>query len=506
MTPASMPRSLDRFAPLLAFAAGAIGVLGFAPFGGYPLLALGQGLLLWLLLAVSPRRGFWLGYSYGLGLLGFGVWWLHISLAEFAEVGPLAARLYTLAFVAAMALYYGLAGLLLAWLGRQGDQGSSSPVRLLLLFPPIWLGLEWLRGGLFTGFPWLQTGYAWIDSPLAGFAPLLGVQGLGLLALGLVSALLLMLLGPRRVWMAALVSLLILVGLALQGRDWTRPLGEPLQVSLIQANIPQSLKWKPGHLRESVEAHLALTRQHWSSRLIIWPETAVPAMAQEMESSLLFPLDQEARARDVELLIGIPRDKPDSSQYYNSLEALGGARAFYAKRHLVPFGEYVPLPSLLADFVAGLGVEMGNFAAGVEKPPLLTVRGVQAGVSICYEIAFGEEVREALPQAHFLVNVSNDGWFGDSLAPWQHLQIARMRALESGRFLLRATNTGVSAIIGPRGELQAQSPLMSAAVVSGAMQPHAGATPYVRWGNGPVLLVTLVLLAVGLFRRGLSDR
>ncbi|MEO5342671.1 MAG: apolipoprotein N-acyltransferase [Gammaproteobacteria bacterium SHHR-1] len=471
----------------LAFAAGALGVLGFAPFAWFPLLALGQGLLFWLLLDASPRRGLGLGYAYGLGLMGLGVSWLRISLAEFAYVPPWLAGLYTLGFVLCMALYYGLAGWAIARLG----QGRGLRARLLLLAPSVWLLLEWLRGWLFTGFPWLQTGYAWIDSPLAGFAPLFGAQGMGLLGLWLAAALAWLLIGPRRLQALGLLALIPLAGLLLQQASWSQPLGGPFRVSLIQANIPQSLKWKPDHLRESVAAHLALTRQHWDSQLIIWPETAVPAMAGRVQTSLLQPLDQEARARDLELLIGIPRERPGSAQYFNSLQNLGGTGAHYAKRHLVPFGEYVPLPGLLQPLVDGLGVEMGDFVPG-EGPSWLPVLGRLAGISICYEVVFANLVRQALPQAGFLVNVSNDGWFGDSLAPWQHLQIARMRALETGRYLLRATNTGISAIIRPDGCLQAQSGLLQADVVSGQVQPRQGATPYVRWGDGPALALAIL--------------
>jgi apolipoprotein N-acyltransferase len=473
---------------LLAFGAGALGVLGFAPFGWFPLLTLGQGLLFWLLLTARPAQGLALGYAYGLGLMGLGVSWLQISLAEFAYVPPWLAGLYSLAFIACMALYYALAG----WAVARLPSGS----RLWAMAPIFWL-LEWLRGSLFTGFPWLQTGYAWIDSPLAGFAPLLGVQGMSLLGLWLAAALLGLCIGPRRRLAIGRLLLIPLSGLLLQQLSWSTPTAAPFRVSLIQANIPQSLKWRPEQLRTSITTHLALTQQHWHSQLIIWPETAVAAMAGEVQAQLLQPLDQEARAHGAELLLGIPREKPGSEQYFNSLQNLGGSQGHYAKRHLVPFGEYVPLPGLLRTWVEGMGVEMGNFSPGTE-PPLLEVMGQTAGISICYEVAFGHEMRAALPQARFLVNVSNDGWFGDSLAPWQHLQIARMRALESSRYLLRATNTGISAIISPTGQLQAQSGLQQRTVVSGEVVPLQGSTPYAHWGDGPAIILALLGLGLGL--------
>jgi apolipoprotein N-acyltransferase len=486
-----------------AFAAGGLAVLAFAPFEYSLLLPLGHLLIFGLLLRATSRQGWWLGYAYGLGLMGFGVSWLQISLAQFAHVGQIAAGLYTLGFVVLVAVYYGLSGWLIVRIGR----GLPPAVILLLVGPAVWVLLEWLRGWLFTGFPWLSGGYAWLDTPLAGFAPLLGVYGLNWLGLLLTGSLLLGAMGSGRSRVLALLLVLSVctAGLLARQHSWHHQAGEAFQVSLIQANIVQSLKWRPEHLSRSVDKHLQLTRRNWHSQLIIWPETAVPALAERMQETLLQPLDQDARAHAVELLIGIPRGLQQGGRYYNSLQNLGGEAGFYAKRHLVPFGEYPPLRALLKSLIDRLGVTMGDFAPGEADAPLLQVLGYPMGISICYEDAFANELLDALPEAVMLINVSNDGWFGDSLAPWQHLQIARMRALESGRYLLRATNTGISAVIGPDGTLLKTSALMQEAVVTAHVTPLTGSTPYVRWGNGPVVSLLLgLLLATPVWRR-LSD-
>jgi apolipoprotein N-acyltransferase len=321
---------------------------------------------------------------------------------------------------------------------------------------------------------------------LVGFAPVLGVYGVSWLLLLWLGAGGLLLQGRRWPW--SLVLGLPLAGWALSGIHWWSPLGEPFRVSLVQANIQQQYKWDPSLFTQSMERHLQLTRQSWDSDLIIWPETAVTAMVHEVKSVLLDPLEAQARKEGAEVLVGVPWMDLASGRYYNTLRNLGGEGGHYAKRHLVPFGEYAPMAWLLKPFVASLGVDLSDFTPGGEKP-LLKVRGLSAGISICYEDAFGAEVRQALPQAAYLINVTNDGWFGDTLAPYQHLEIARMRALETGRYLLRATNTGVSAIIEPDGALQVYSSLMVEVAVHGQVQPLQGSTPYVWWGDLPVMLL-----------------
>lgn len=490
-------RTLDpaRFsgwqAALLAVVAGVLTVPAFAPFGIWPLAIIGPSILFRLLQApgIATGAGFRLGYLFGLGLLGAGVSWLYISIGQFGAITlPMAVGL-TLAFILFIALYYGL----FAYLALRLGEGRAVWAQVLI-FAALWSLLEWLRGWLLTGFPWLTLGTALIDSPLAGFIPVLGDYGLGLLA-ALQAALLWQL---RRVWAWVPILAAWLAGMALGGVSWVQPEGQPLKVSLIQGNIEQRLKWRPEQFRPTLQRYLELTDRAIDSRLVIWPETAVPAFAHQVEDILLRPLDAEARARGQDILLGLPIRKPTGG-YTNSMLNLGlSGRAAYDKQHLVPFGEFLPFKAWLGPLMDWLRIPMSDFSNGSDKRPLLTLAGLPAGISICYEDAFGAEVAQALPEAAFLVNASNDAWFGDSLAPHQHLQIARVRALESGRYLLRATNTGISAIIDPSGRLVSVSPQFQAAVLSGDIQPFSGATPFVSLGNGLAVFLALLLLFTGI--------
>lgn len=478
----------------LALAAGAATVLAFAPFDLFPLPLFTLALLLFLWGAAAPGAAFKIGWWFGVGFLGCGVSWLHISINQFGNVDTPLALFFTLLFILAMALYYGLAG----WLGRHAL--GRRPELAWLVWPSVWILTEWLRGWFLSGFPWLALGYSQTDSPLAGFVPLLGVYGVsGLLILG--AALLLGAIqgggGRRWIGLAALTGIW-LAGWLLTQVTWTQPLGEPFKVSLAQANIPQSLKWDKSMRQMSIDRYLRLTRAHWDSRLVIWPETAVPAFMHQVWDSVLEPLGEEARGQGSEVLLGIAALDQDTRQYYNAA-LVPGTDELYFKRHLVPFGEFMPLKPLLGPLLAFMEIPMSDFSAGTsEVPPLVRVANHWAGLSICYEDVFGDEVLAALPDAAFLVNLSNDGWFGDSLAPRQHLQIARLRALETGRPLLRATNTGISALIGPQGQVEAQSRPFEEAVVSGLVQPMGGMTPYARLGNGLPVGLSLLLVGMGL--------
>jgi apolipoprotein N-acyltransferase len=491
-----MPSLPNWTRSLLPFGAGAATVLAFAPFHLFPFALLGPAVLFYLWLDSSPKRAFGDGWLFGLGLLGFGVFWMHISIDQFGNIGTGLAIGLTLLFVAAMSLYYGLAGWLGERLGRQRKQSVQ-----LLLFVALWVLIEWVRGWFLTGFPWLALGYSQADTPLRGFAPLLGVYGISLtvaVSAALLVALFLARAGRRRIIAIASLLLIWIAGWGLGGVQWTEPVGERLSVVLIQGNIPQERKWKIEQLRPTLDLYIDHTMANWDKDLIIWPETAMPAFRHQLEKDVITPLSEVAREQQSQLLVGIPVWEQEQRRSYNAMLAMGINEGVYYKRHLVPFGEFMPMRWLLEPLVDLLQIPMSDFASGDNSKPLLQLAGYPAGISICYEDAFGEEVIEALPEAAFLVNASNDAWFGDSLAPPQHLQIARMRALETGRFLLRSTNTGISAIIQPDGELQGYSPAFQMHVLKGEIQPMTGTTPYARVGNWAVVLLSVLLLGSGL--------
>jgi apolipoprotein N-acyltransferase len=478
---------------LVALLAGTGIPLGLAPFGWYPLTLLALAALSALLLGATPRNAFLLGWLFGLGQFGVGVSWVYISIYLYGQASLSLAVAVMLLFVAFLALYPAV----MAWaVVRAGVQPRGR--FLVVVFPAAWTLTEWLRSWLFTGFPWLNVGYSQIDGPLLGFAPLLGVYGVGWL-LALSAGLLVWVLrarGAGRLSGAAVLIALWATGFGLNQIHWTEPAGVPLQATLVQGNIPQELKWQPSQQRATLERYVALTRQHLDSDLVVWPETAIPAFYDQVEEDFLEPLREELRGHEVALITGVPVLKRSSWQYLNAVISLQQPGQFYYKVHLVPFGEYLPLRDWLAQALDFLPVPEADFSAGAPRQPLLTAAGHPFGASICYEVAFGEQLIEALPEAAFLVNVSNDAWFGDSLAPHQHLEMARMRARETERYLLRATNTGISAIIDADGRVLTRTRQSQAETVSAAIEPRAGATPYVRWGNWPVVVLAALLLLI----------
>lgn len=483
---------------LLALAAGVMAVLAFAPFGWYPLGIVALALWYQALRGSAGRSAFGLGWLYGLGLFGVGVFWIRISLNEFAQLPALAANGLMVLFIAAMALYYGLAGWLIATLGRPLWRAGRDWIVAVLLLPAIWLLTEWLRAWLFTGFPWLLLGNTQIDSPLAGWAPVLGVHGLSLLAAISAGALWLLVMRPmQRLRAGAILLALWFGGVLLSTINWTQPHGSPFNAALIQANIAPSLKWQPEALEPNLEAHLQLTREHFGHALIVWPETAIPSFLHEVRHPLIEPLAAQARAAGSEIVIGVPIME-NAEHYYNGLISIGTLEDSYAKRHLVPFGEYLPLRAWIQPLVDWFDVPMSSFTPGAAKRPLLKVGQHQVGASICYEDVFPDQVRQALPEADYLLNVTNDAWFGDSLAPAQHLEFARLRALENGRYLVRATNTGISAIIDQKGRVRARLPAFERAALVGEVQPFSGQTPFSHIGSWSALGLAVLMLFVSL--------
>jgi apolipoprotein N-acyltransferase len=494
----ALPASSLRSA-LLALLCGAVVPLGFAPFGWYPIPVLALAVYFSVLVRLQPRDALLHGWFFGMAQFGVGVSWVYISVYLYGNAPLALSILVMLLLVAFLALYPAL----MAWAGVRLAGGS--PARALLgLFPALWLLSEWLRSWVLSGFPWLNLGYSQVDGPLLGFAPLFGVYAVGwltalcagLLAYAVSSA------GRARFLAASTLGLLVLAGYGLNRVHWTEAVDASLNSVLVQGNIAQDLKWRPDQQRRTLDRYLEMTRRHLDSDLVVWPETAVPAFYDQIKADFLDPLKEEMEQHGVSLVTGIPVLDRGDWQYFNAVISLDQPGRFYHKVHLVPFGEYLPLRDWLAGVLSFLPVPEADFSAGQIGQPLLQAAGYPVGASICFEIAFGEELISALPAAAFLINVSNDAWFGDSLAPHQHLEMARMRARETERYLLRATNTGISAIIDADGEWVARSRQFVADTIGGEVQPRRGATPYVVWGNWPVVIAgLLVVLAVAWRRR-----
>lgn len=471
----------------LAALFGAVGVLCFAPVGFFWLaFPVWLGFFLVLRAAANVRAALWSGLAFGLGFFLAGVSWVYVSLSVYGGMHPALAGIATLLWCAVMALFPMLIG---AAFKRWQPVGV---IRQALLFGVLCLFADWLRGWIFTGFPWLALGYSQTpDSPLAGFVPLVGVYGLSLLVATSAA-----LLAVWRIGVPVLLAL-CLAGFGLARVAWTEPVGAPISVALAQGNVPQDMKWQPEHYLRTLHLYHQLVAAN-PAQLTVLPETAIPAFFEQLPDEFVGEMQRLARRRNGDLILGAVTG--EGERYRNSAVSLGSSPTQrYSKTHLVPFGEFIP-PGF-AWFLGLASIPMSEFTRGDEMQAPLAVAGQQVAANICYEDAFGEEIIRALPKAGILVNLSNTAWFGRSLAQPQHMQIARMRALETGRPMLRATNTGMTAVIRPDGSVQAVLPPFSTGVLTAEVRGYQGMTPYARWGNWLALGLGGLLLGVALSGR-----
>ena len=396
---------------------------------------------------------------------------------------------------AILSIYPAIAGYLVTKFAYQSVQ-----IKLLVFYPLAWGLFEWLQGIVLTGFAWMQPGYVLIDTPLAGYAPLFGNHVLGVLLLVIAGAVIAAITtNVSRVTLVTIVAVISVTGYALQFVEWTEQQDDAIKVSLIQGNVPQHLKWRRDMHLPTLQRYRDLTLQQTDSDLIIWPETAVPGYQHRLQSYLA-RLNSQMQKQNADLLLGIFVKDSQTGRYYNSLLNVNGD--VYKKRHLVPLGEYMPLRFLVEFFNRWIKIPMSDIAHGSEQQELLQVAGQTLGVSICFEDAFARDVIRDLPQATLLVNVSNDAWFDGSHEPMQHHAIARMRALETGRTMLRVSNTGFTSVINANGKVKALAPQHEMTVITETVYPRTGATPYVIWGDSFLVVLTgLVLLLAGLQRK-----
>ncbi len=485
---------------LAAFVLGAAGVAAFAPLGWFPVIWLTLGGLFAVLETAversgSARDGALIGWFFGFGFFLAGVSWIYVSLSLFGGMPAAVAGLATVLFCAAMALYPALAGALFVRFSPSAGWPRG------LFFAGLWTLGEWLRGWVLTGFPWLSVGYSQTPpSPLAGFAPMVGVYGVSLLTALVASCVGRAIMGKARLKSLVPIAAIAISGFWLLGHEWTTPRGSSMRVALLQGNIAQDLKWRPEKFEESLRTYYRLMHDN-PAQLTVLPETALPVFLHEVPPAYLEEMRKLAARENGDLLFGIVTG--DRHGYSNSALSAGtSASQRYDKSHLVPFGEFIP-PGF-AWFMSMANIPMSDFTPGAKTQPPLHINGQKIAINICYEDAFGEEIIRTLPEATLLVNISNVAWFGDSLAPAQHLQIARLRALETGRMMLRATNTGMTAVIDVDGTVRnVLTPFTQGALV-GEVRAYDGSTPYVRWGNWPAVAAAVALLAFARRRKALS--
>jgi len=489
----SMPRLIPTGNPitrlLVATLAGLALCLAFAPFGQWWLSLVCPAVLMALWQDATPRQAAATGFWFNAGLYGGGTYWLYIAIHENGNAPVWIAAVVMGGLVAVLAAYGALLGYLSARL-----LPARGAVRWLAGLPAAWLLVEWFRGWFLTGFPWLSLGYAHTDTWLAGMAPVAGVYGVSALVLLDAGALVTLWQGTARERLLAVTVIVLSWGvpLALRGVAWTRVAGSPVSVAIVQGAVPQDEKWQEGHRDEQLAIYHDLTLKALGTQVIVWPEAAPPDIAQNLQDYLL-DLYHQAHARGSALVIGVLRQNPEGD-YYNSILGMSDEVGWYDKRHLVPFTEVFPVPQFARDWLRFMKLPFEGFNYGAARQPPLSAGPLVLAPAICYDDAYGSSDLEMLRTANALVTVTNDGWFGHSTARYQHLQIARMRAIEAGRPALRAANDGISAIIGPDGRVQATAPGYVPYVLRARITPRIGLPPYARTGNWLIICLAAVTL------------
>jgi len=451
-----------------------------------------------LLIAVrnSDRKvAFFLGWVYGLGVFGVGVWWIQVSIHQFGVPYWVFSVGLTVVFISLMALYFAFFAFLLSFFNYKSDA-------YFLVAPSLWLAIEFIRSKFASGFPWLLVGYSQVDGFFKGWIPVIGALGCSGLVVLIVGIFIWALSFSLRKFLVItiLISMVFVSGSLLEKVEWTANRGADLEVVLVQGAIEQEVKWDLSHRKRSIQRYLTLTEDYWGADVIVWPETALTTLPEQIPELIAF-LQNLAEKSSSDFLVGIPTRNSENGEYYNSLLKLGENPDQYSKRKLVPYGEYFPGKELFEWFDQFLLIPMSDLSPGGPLKDSIIVQGIETGILICYEVSFTKTAFSSLPAAGLIVNISNDAWFGDTSAPFQHLQIARIRALESGRSIVRATNNGITAIINHRGLVLERGPQFIPAVIKHKVPIRSGSTPYVSYGDLPALAISSLIILLFLFRK-----
>ncbi|MGS2721607.1 apolipoprotein N-acyltransferase [Paraglaciecola aestuariivivens] len=495
---------------VLALALGGLLTLAYAPFSFWWLTFISLSGLVYLLAESEPKHSTKIGFAFGLGWFGAGISWVHVSIADFGGLPLIGSLGLMLLLSAYLALFPALACYLLT---RYFKQVLFWP----LVLPLIWLSIEWLRSWFLTGFPWLSLGYSQLNSPLASWFAVIGEFGVTALVIILASALTLWLTAKK--WWPSLFLILV-VGLSswvITDHPWVTTTGKEAKVALVQGNIPQALRWTPEQDQPTMQKYQYMTAAHWQSDLIIWPEAAVPKI-EPAALDYLHALDKQAAQTNTALITGIVNYNFESREAFNNLITLGQKTSQalsnesghyhylhanrYAKHHLLPIGEFIPLEDWIRGLAPIFDLPMSSFSRGDYQQANLQAKGFALAPAICFEIAFPKQIAANLySHTDFIITVSNDAWFGASHGPAQHLEIAQVRAKEFGLPVLRATNNGITAIIDHQGKIQSRLPQFEAAVLSDRVKQVTGQTPYRKLEEWPTWLVCLLLFLVGCYQQ-----
>ncbi len=490
---------------IIAFALGALGTLAYSPFDYWFIAFLSAAGLIWSAQLTRRNVALWATFAWSIGYFCIGINWIHVSMIQFGGVPVMVSYLAVFLLACYLAIY----NLLFTYISHRFRWHNPFVLSALFTFT------EYLREVVFTGFPWLQFGYAQIDSPFFGVAPLLGVEGLTFFVMVISAYLVKWLKNPQislvgKNTSSTMIAVILLLAFAAQFLSFVQkdPQKRPLVVSLVQGNIEQKMKWDPQHFNYTVQTYAELLKPLLGkSDLIVLPESAIPSLEGQIQP-LLMDFQRAAEMKQSEIIIGTLYQNP-RQELFNSAVLLGNpAQPYtgtetnrYNKHHLVPFGEYVPFGSVLdwmrEVFVLPVNLSQGDF---VQKP--LLAKGQKFNLAICYEVIFGHQVQQnqLAQNADYLLTITNDAWFGSSIGPHQHFQMARMRALELGKPLIRAANTGITAVVDASGQISAQIPQFEEGVLTTPIQPTTGQTPYGRFGRWILYALCLVLIGFAMYQ------
>ncbi|MDO6721093.1 apolipoprotein N-acyltransferase [Psychrosphaera sp. 1_MG-2023] len=507
------------------FLAGAFNLFSYAPFSAWPIVIITLSILIFAVSkAQTAKVAFRLGFFYGLGWFATGISWIHVAIADFGGM-PTAISILLMALLDG---YLALFPALACYLTKRFSISNIG-----FAFIPFWLICEAIRGWFLTGFPWLSIGYTQTDGPLAGYAPVIGefgIQALLLIIAVLIKTLLCHLFyritksqpnpdTPKTLSVTAITILLIIaVGNGLKSLNWFEQTDKSTSIALVQGNIEQSIKWQPENEMPTMQTYLAMSQPHFeSSDIVIWPEAAVPRL-EVISNDFLREIDLIAANSNTALITGIVDYQPETNKAFNNIIALGkkysndsfGHYKYlhnnrFSKHHLLPIGEFVPFESFLRKLGPLFDLPMSSFSRGAYAQDNLIANDVHISPAICFEVAFSNQVRANIYQGEhasdLILTVSNDAWFGNSHGPWQHLQIAQMRAIEFAKPVIRVTNNGVTAVIDGSGMLVKTLPQFEAAVLTHDLKLTTSNTPYYQYGNLPVWCVIVIFIAILIFKR-----
>lgn len=482
---------------LLSLLAGSLLPLSLAPFNLYTFAFISPALLLWIWLRSSAKQACWNGWLFGLGFFTVGTSWIYISIHQFGNASILLAALLTAIVIAIVSFYFALFGFIF----KRFFSTQSDVKNCLLVFPALWVVYEFARSVLLTGLPWNLLGYAQFTTPLSGFAPIFGIYGLSLITALISGALVLLITKQKN--SAKIISLVIVFGwiglsFVFYHHAWTKADGRPIEASIIQGNIPQEVKWDKHYLIQNINVYKHLTFDHFSSQLIVWPEGAFPLYPQEAPQ-FIHMLSQLAAKNNSNIIFGEPLYHEDSKKYYNGMLLIGKNQGEYLKRHLVPFGEYTPLENIFNKLLSFFQIPMSDFSHGPYHQKDFKVDNIRIAPFICFEVIFPELVLDSAEKSELLLSISDDSWFGKSIALPQQLAMSQMRSLETGRYQLIATNTGISAIVSPFGEIVRAAPIDQREVITENITPMSGKTPLMKWHYYPVIIAVLMMIVIALF-------